>query len=369
MLIELLTVITIIGILAALLLSSLSGARQKAQGTYCLNNGKQMMTAITLYAGENNDFFPPDPDGGNYDSGTPGYNWCGGQAGIGGADEFNADILKDPTRTLLINYLSGNADLFRCPADKRSGAYQGTNPSLRGQRVPAARTFSMNNAVGTIDPGFDVTGRVGSPHSGIPNLSVDGPWLNNRYDHRRDSPWRTFAKATDTAAPGPALLWVLVDEDPKSIDDAAMCLGMEQPVWINAPGTAHNGGCGFAFADGHSEAHQWLSRTSKQGEGLVITDPSDHQDWLWMRARTSADATGLMPPPQKPCHYQPFASHNPERIESFSPGLFRLRNYPGKTSPHKLFSYLEKVGSIGCVPSNLASEAKMCREPCLTDYE
>jgi prepilin-type N-terminal cleavage/methylation domain-containing protein len=58
-LIELLVVIAIIAILAALLLPVLSRAKQKGQGVYCLNNGKQVMTALTLYASDYNEFFPP----------------------------------------------------------------------------------------------------------------------------------------------------------------------------------------------------------------------------------------------------------------------------------------------------------------------
>ena len=156
----------------------------------------------------------------------------------------------------------------------------------------------MNNAVGTIDPGFDATGPGGSgTHSGAPTLSVNGPWLNNVYNHVRNTPWRTFGKATDAGPPGPALLWVLVDEDLESLNDAAFCFGMEQPVWVDAPGTAHNGGCGFAFGDGHSETHRWRSRAQKEGQNADITEPADRQDWLWMRERTSADTTGTMPPP------------------------------------------------------------------------
>ena len=295
---ELLVVIAIIAILAALLLPVLSQAKGKAQGMACLNNGKQMMTAVTLYTTDNNEFFPPNPDGGTTD---PGYNWCAGQAGNRGADEFNPDLIKDPAHSLLIGYLGGNNSIFKCPADARMGLYDGTNPSLIGQIIPAARTFSMNNAVGTIDPGFDASGPgPGSPHSGIPNLSVNGPWLNNQDTHHRNSPWRTYGKATDTGAPGPSMLWVLVDEDVNSLNDAALCFGMEQPIWYDSPGSSHNGGCGFAFADGHSETHRWISRGEKGSNGTVIDNAADYQDWLWMRERTSADTSGTMPTPPPP---------------------------------------------------------------------
>ena len=60
-LIELLVVIAILGVLAALLLPALSKAKGKAQGTRCLNNGKQMMLAIALYTSDDHEFFPPTP--------------------------------------------------------------------------------------------------------------------------------------------------------------------------------------------------------------------------------------------------------------------------------------------------------------------
>ncbi|SPE60779.1 conserved exported hypothetical protein [Verrucomicrobia bacterium] len=290
-LLELLVVIAILGILAALLLPVLSRGKQKAQGVYCLNNGKEMMLAMTLYGGENNEFFPPNPDDGNT---IPGHNWCSGQAGVGGSAEFNSDILRDPKRSLLAPFLKGNASVFHCPGDKRMGQYQGADPSRIGTTVPAARTFSMSQAVGTICPGYDV---ARYDHSGSPTLSVNGPWLNNDRNHRRDSPWFTYGKLSNIRAPGPSMLWVLVDESVKGLNDAAFAFGKKSPAWIDAPGTYHNGGCGFAFADAHSETHHWLSHGEKQGHTWRITKPADLQDWLWMRERTSANETGTMPPP------------------------------------------------------------------------
>lgn len=291
-LIELLVVIAVLGILAALLLPALSKGKQKAQGVYCLNNGKQMLVALTLYGSDYSDYFPPNPDDGNL---VPGYNWCSGDAGRGRSAEFNTDILKDPKRSLLSSYLKGDVSVFHCPGDKRTGVYQGADPAQVGKMVPAARTFSMSQAVGTIDPGFDAGGR--GQHYGKPTLSVNGPWLNSRQDHRRDSPWRTYGKLSGIGAPGPSMLWVFMDEDPSNLNDAAFAFGMEQAMWLDAPGIYHNGGCGFAFVDGHSESHKWLSAASKIGRRTPVAGPPDKKDWLWMRERTSAPANDSAPPP------------------------------------------------------------------------
>jgi prepilin-type processing-associated H-X9-DG protein len=70
---------------------------------------------------------------------------------------------------------------------------------------------------------------------------------------------------------------------------------MEYAYWVDLPGTYHNSGAGFSFADGHTEAHRW--KMSGHKEHGAITNPADREDWLWMRQRTSADSTGQMPPP------------------------------------------------------------------------
>jgi prepilin-type N-terminal cleavage/methylation domain-containing protein/prepilin-type processing-associated H-X9-DG protein len=287
-LIELLVVIAVIAILAAMLLPVLSRAKQRAQGAQCLSNGKQMMLAMTLYGGENNDFFPPNPDDGNTD---PGYNWCSGEAGKGQPQEFDSDVLANPALSLLIGYLGGNVNLFRCPADLRQGLYDGTNAIFLGQTVPAARTFSMSQSVGTIDSCFNES-ELGSSssadHCGVPNLPVNGPWLNGQHTNVRNNPWATYGKFSAVIAPSPSMLWVLVDENPAGLNDAAFSFQMVQPSWLDAPGSYHNGGCGFAFADGHSETHKWLQSPQPESSANPI-------DWGWMAQRTSVQVVNQSP--------------------------------------------------------------------------
>ena len=58
-LIELLIVISVIAILAAMLLPTLGVARGKAKTTRCLSNMKQLGLCVNLYLGDNKDWFAP----------------------------------------------------------------------------------------------------------------------------------------------------------------------------------------------------------------------------------------------------------------------------------------------------------------------
>ena len=273
--------IAIIAILAGMLLPALAKAKTKAQGIFCMNNGKQMMLAMKIYGNDFNDLFPPNPDSGTT---TPGHSWAGGNAAVGGGQEFNPDILDDPKTSLLAPY-GVNHQQFKCPADKRMGNYQGPRTEKRGTKVPAARTFAMNQAVGT-DPG--------SPGCTLP---VNGPWLNgsNGSNTRAGggTPYRVYGKESDVIDPGPSQLWVLIDEDQWSINDAAFAVSIGQPKWVDWVGTYHNNAAGLAFADGHSEIHKWKDAKTRvpivggRGNTAQVSVPNSI-DWKWIAERSSA---------------------------------------------------------------------------------
>src|ERR1039457_5737120 len=59
-LVELLVVIGIIAILAALLLPVLGKAKERSQTAGCLNNMKQLQLCYQMYVDDNNDYLPPN---------------------------------------------------------------------------------------------------------------------------------------------------------------------------------------------------------------------------------------------------------------------------------------------------------------------
>ena len=72
-LVELLVIIAIIGILAALLLPALSEAKEKGRQSSCANNLRQIDLALHLYADDCSDSLPVLPDPNPYPNGVGAY--------------------------------------------------------------------------------------------------------------------------------------------------------------------------------------------------------------------------------------------------------------------------------------------------------
>jgi hypothetical protein len=111
----------------------------------------------------------------------------------------------------------------------------------------------MSRAVGT-DPYAPSRGK----------LPVLGRWLDGDcYCHTRNGPWFTYGKTTSILRPTPSGLFVLLDENFYSINDASFAVTMVGNKFLDGPGTYHNFAGGIAFAGGHSEIHKWKDpRTS-----------------------------------------------------------------------------------------------------------
>jgi prepilin-type processing-associated H-X9-DG protein len=99
-------------------------------------------------------------------------------------------------------------------------------------------------------------------------------------------------------APQPVNLWVIIDENPDSVNDAAFAVRMDPQwpatLWQDGPATYHGGGCGLSFADGHSEIKKWKDSrtlalpTTYQRSFLYSVLQTQNRDIQWVQERTSS---------------------------------------------------------------------------------
>ena len=230
-LIELLVVIAIIAILAALLLPSLSRAKQKRQGVYCMNNHRQLCLAWRMYSDDNRDqlLFASENPG---DPQTYGMSWITGTLDNNSANRSNWDPTQDITKSPMWKYCGNNLAIWKCPADF---SYVVVN----GEQKPRVRSMSMNfyfGAWGGTDMGM------------TPSCIL-------------------YRKTSELVRPGYSKVWVFLDMREDSIDMGNFATDMHgfsetSPAAISygfydLPGFYHAGSCGFSFADGHAEIHKW----------------------------------------------------------------------------------------------------------------
>jgi len=272
-LIELLVVIAIIAILAGMLLPALSKAKVKAQAIGCLSNLRQLMTAWQMYAGDYNERvannFGVDEtensiSSGKLDNGANNVMAWTASGSVADKSITNNLWVKDG---VLGKYTSGAVGIYKCPADHYLSPAQTALGWLQRNR-----SISMSSLFGIFSDGESTDYTRQGQHWGSQGSFVQ------------------FLKTT--TVPKPAKTWLFLDEHPDSINDGFFD---DDPTanthWTDLPGSLHGGGCGFSFADGHSELRMWLSRTSKfpvqyYYPNVPNFDAAGWQDFYWWRQRS-----------------------------------------------------------------------------------
>jgi len=269
-LIELLVVIAIIGILAVMLLPTLTRSKNTANGIICMNNGRQLSLGWLMYAHDNNErIVYASDDGLGPVNPLNQFAWTQSHMDYDPNNQANWDITIDIMVGPLWSY-NRNAKIYKCPGDK-------SVVLVDGVEKPRVRSICMNLYMG---------GYAGTD---------GGSWyVRQNY---------VYLKTTDLnlrTSPGPAKTFLFLDQREDTINWGNFQVhmigyinhnGSMYGFYQDMPGMYHNNAAGISFADGHSEIHKWKDpRTTPPIQkniaviGYVESQYNKDVEWLQERA-------------------------------------------------------------------------------------
>lgn len=273
-LVEMLVVLAVIAILAALLLPSLTRAHHRANAMTCLNNTRQLVLAVFLYVDDHEGALPYNMVlyGNSFRSNL---NWANNVMTRDlSPDNTNVDTL---TQASLGSYVSRNTAIFHCPSDLSMSTVQ-----LAAGWDHRIRSYSMNGMLGNPGTAYVTGGNLNNPGynqylklTQIPHPGELFVFLDEQADSLKDG---SFLNTDD----GGVNTLIDVEEDGFS----------DQMEWQDLPGSYHNRNAAVSFADGHAEFHRWVNPETVQpvrpDQAYVPVDvTSSGADFQWVLSRMS----------------------------------------------------------------------------------
>lgn len=242
-LVELLVVIGIVAVLAALLLPVLNRAKASGLSAACMGNQKQLQICFAEYVNDNGQF-----------------------------PSNNLVVVIGYGAILGSSWAPGDVDAFGETTNLQYGALYPYNKSLGIYRCPADRTLiSSTNSNGT------------APRTRSYKMNL---WLNcisEPYGYQRESELSSCGKSVSD-------FFVFIDMHSEGIHDPAFGIYQEEDwwrfnLWIDLPADRHSQGANLSFLDGHVEHHKWKKPKIFTSAPQDAEPGEDLADLRWLQYR------------------------------------------------------------------------------------
>lgn len=228
-LVELLVVIAIVNLLMALLIPTLNLVKSKARGVVCQARVKDLLTAYILYAGDNDGGLVSGDTSNKIEQGVPStYCW------VKPPQHEDGTVLPDTQHPTLTEEVRG---------------------ITRGLLYPYVNLVKAYHCDGAQENDF---------YGGYRSYSIQG-LMNGEYSRPAFKVGRPDLVATNMIQikrPETKLIF-LEDTDTRGWNMGSWVMDLSGHAWVDPFAIWHGNRSSLGFADGHTELHRWVSKTTK----------------------------------------------------------------------------------------------------------